>query len=255
MLEKFRLDGKVAIVTGGSRGIGRAVALAFADAGADVVATARGLNSVEGVAQEIAAMGRRTLAMSTDISEPAAVQALVEATVAELGEVDILVNNAAISPVLGSFEEVDLEGWQEILNVNLTGTLIVSQTVARRWIAAQRGGCIVNTISILSRVGLPSVGPYAVTKGGLAAMTKAMAVDWARYGIRVNGVEPGYIDTEMVSRVTANPKLSQYLIRKTLARRFGEPEEVAGACLLLASDAGSYMSGTIVTVDGGWTAQ
>jgi NAD(P)-dependent dehydrogenase (short-subunit alcohol dehydrogenase family) len=249
----FDLAGRVAIVTGGGSGIGRQMADALAELGADVVLCARKVERCEQAAAEIvAANGTRALGLRCDISDKAEVEALVARTVAELGRIDIVVNNAGASwgaPAV----DYPLEAWQKVIGVNLTGTFLVSQAAGRHMIERGEGGKIINVSSIAAFGGeepevMDAVG-YSASKGGVISFTKDLAVKWARFGITVNALCPGWFPTEM-SKVLVE-KRSAALLGSTPLKRFGSDHDLKGAIALLASRASDYMTGSVVTVDGG----
>lgn len=249
--ERFSLAGKVALVTGGSKGIGRAIALAFAEAGADVIASARGREAVADTAAAIRQLGRRTLEITCDVSDEAQVQNLVEQSAREFGRIDILVNNAGFSPPLAPLEKTSLSNWKSVLDINLTGTFLCTQAVFPH-MKAQKSGSIINMSSILGRVGLNWTGPYGVTKAGISHLTRSAATEWARLGIRVNAIAPGFVETDMIADVMGNEQIANNLKARTLQKRFGKAEEIVGSALLFASDAGSFITGQTLFVDGGW---
>jgi len=202
-------------------------------------------------AAEIRGRGRRTLEITCDVADEAQVQNLVDATVKEFGRVDILVNNAGFSPELVPLEKTPLEDWRRVIDTNLTGAFLCSRAVFPH-MKAQKSGVIINMSSILGHVGLNWTGPYGVTKAGLAQLTRAAATEWARHGIRVNAIAPGFVETDMIADVRQNEQVSSMLRNRTLQRRFGQADEIVGAALLFASDAGSFITGQTLFVDGGW---
>ncbi|MCR4398189.1 MAG: 3-oxoacyl-ACP reductase FabG [Firmicutes bacterium] len=249
------LKGKVAIVTGGSRGIGRAISLAFGQAGMNVVVTSRVRENAAAAASEITQRGGVAVGISTDVGNPGDVARLVNEAKERYGAVDVLVNCAGISPYLKSTEKMTLEEWEEVLRTNLTGTFLCSTEVARLMIARQRGGSIISIASVGGSVALPRLAAYCAAKHGILGLTKVMAVDWAKYGIRVNAVAPAYVETDMTLAIREkSPKICEDLLRKTPLGRFAKPEEITGAVLYLASDAASYVTGQTLFVDGGWLA-
>lgn len=249
ILDRFRLDGKVAVVTGASSGLGVAFARALAEAGADVALGARRADRLEAVREEIETLGRRAIAVPTDVSVPEDCSALVAAAVAELGRVDVLVNNAGVGGAAPATREAP-ESWRAMIDINLSGCYWMAQAAAR---AMTDGGSIINISSILGLVsaGLPQAA-YSASKAGLIGLTRDLANQWSgRKQIRVNTLAPGFFASEMTEQYDDGYVESQ-LSRIPLGRT-GEPEELAAALLLLASDAGSYITGVTLTVDGGFT--
>ena len=251
----FSLKGKVAVVTGGSRGIGRAISLAFAEAGADLVVSSRNKRppELEKVAEEVRALGRKALAVPAHVGKREEVEKLVQKTLQEFGQVDILVNNAGANPVLSSMVDLGEEAFEKVLEVNLMGAFLMSRAVARQMIQ-QGGGRIINMSSISGlRARADGTGAYCISKAAMNMMTQVMARELAPQNILVNAIAPGSIKTEF-SRVNwTDPERRAQRIREVELRRFGEPEEVAGIALYLASAAGSFVTGEIIRVDGGQT--
>jgi NAD(P)-dependent dehydrogenase (short-subunit alcohol dehydrogenase family) len=248
----FSLDGKVAVVTGGTSGIGRALSLGLADAGADVIATARRQQQVDETAKEIEARGRKTLRMASDVSDRASLEKLLAATLESFGKVDILVNCAGI---IKRRPTIDLpeEEWNNILNVNLTGTLRACQVFGKSMI--ERGyGRIINIASLNSFVALSEVAAYAASKAGVASLTRSLAVEWSKKGVTVNAVAPGVFRTDLNAQLLDSTPRGQELLMRTPMGRFGKTEELIGATVYLASDAASFVTGQILVVDGGFLA-
>jgi NAD(P)-dependent dehydrogenase (short-subunit alcohol dehydrogenase family) len=252
-VKHFSLDGKVAIVTGGSRGIGRAIALALAEAGARLVIASRTAADIERVAEEARAFGQPAMGVPTDVSRAGDIQQLVDQTLAAYGRVDILVNNAGISPVYSRALKLKEEDWSRILAVNLTGPFLACQA-AGRVMAEQRQGKIINILSIGATTGLPRFIAYCAAKGGLLQVTRVLAQELADSNVQVNAIAPGYVETDMTVGLQDNPRLLNDILCRTPMRRLGRPDEVVGAALLLASDLSSYITGHILYVDGGWSA-
>ena len=256
MIEKFySLKGKVAIITGASRGIGQAIALGFAEAGADLVVSSRNKKppELEKVAEQIRALGRRALAVPAHVGKKEDIQNLVQKTLAEFGSIDILVNNAGANPVLSPMVDLDEEAFDKVLEVNLKGAFMMSKAIAREMI--KRGsGKIINISSISGlRARADGTGAYCISKAAVNMMTQVMARELAQHNIFVNAIAPGSIRTDF-SRVNwTDPERKAQRIREIELKRFGEPEEVVGLALFLASDASSFVTGEIVRVDGGQT--
>jgi gluconate 5-dehydrogenase len=252
-LDRFALEDRVAIVTGASRGIGRAVALGLARAGADLVLAARSRGALDETAREVQALGRRAIGLPTDLARPEDITALREGAERAYGRVDVLVNNAGVNEALVPTSDLSLEEWNRTLAVNLTAAFLCCRAVGPGMVSRGRGA-IVNVGSIMADVGMPRALAYCVSKAGLAALTRSLAAEWARSGVRVNLVAPGFVDTEMVAAQREDEKARGYIEKRTLLRRFGTVDEIVGAVVYLASDASSYVTGTTLTVDGGWRA-
>jgi len=248
------LSGKVALVTGAARGIGRACALALAAAGADVALGLRDRDSGGGdVADAVRALGRRALPLQMDVARRAQVDEAVAETVARLGAIDVLINNAGVGPPNPAVEVSEAD-FDATLNVNLKGTFFVSQAVGRAMIAAGRGGRIINLGSQAGFVALPTESVYCMTKAAISHLTKCLAVEWAAHGILVNAVAPTFIRTPGTVKWLADPEFRRSLLARIPLGRVGEPEDVAGAIVFLASPAASMITGTTLMIDGGWTA-
>ena len=241
------------MVTGASRGIGKAIAKGFAQAGADLILISRNRAALEQVAGEIGGLGRKALPVVADIGVPEEIQGAVEDALKLFPQIDILVNNAGISPVLKRADQLTLDEWDRILRVNLTGTFLFCQAVGRVMIQQERGK-IINMVSVGAVVGFPRQVGYCATKGGILQLTKVLALDWAKFNIQVNAIGPSYLETELTQGMRESKVISENLLRRTPMGRFGKPEEIVGAALYLASDASSYVTGQTVFVDGGWLA-
>lgn len=252
--DAFDLSGKTAVVTGGTRGIGRAISEGLADAGADVVPTSRTEADVEAAVSAVEERGADSLVATLDVADDANVDAVFDRVDDELGGVDILVNNAGINPdgALGSPEEVDMEGFDRVMDVNLRGGFRCAQAAAESLRANE--GSIVNVASVGGLVGLPRQHPYVASKHGLVGVTKSMALDWAP-DVRVNALAPGYVTTELTEALQENERLRESIEHRTPLARFAEPNEISGPAVFLASDAASYVTGECLAADGGWTAR
>jgi len=256
MLESlFSLKGKVAIITGASRGIGRAISRGFAEAGADLVVSSRNKRppELEKVAEEVRSLGRKALAIPAHVGKRADVENLVRKTLQEFGRIDILVNNAGANPILSAMIDLEEETFEKVLEVNLKGAFLMSKAVAGEMIK-QGGGRIINMSSISGlRARADKTGAYCISKAAMNMMTQVMARELAPHNILVNAIAPGSIKTDF-SRVNwTDPERRAQRIREIELRRFGEPEEVVGIALFLASDASSFVTGEIIRVDGGQT--
>ncbi len=250
---EIRFDGQVAIVTGGSKGIGRATALALAASGAAVVIADIALADAEAVAAEVRALGVDALAIQTDVADPAACEAMATETQDRFGRIDILVNNAGISRPMPS-AEMPAEVWNSIIGINLSGVFFCSQAVGRVMLQQARGA-IISLASISGPLGFPMRAPYCAAKAGVIALTKVLACEWADSNIRVNAVAPGYVETDLVRANVARGVIDEPSLRhRTPLGRLGQPDEIATAILLLASDATTYVTGETLLVDGGWSA-
>jgi NAD(P)-dependent dehydrogenase (short-subunit alcohol dehydrogenase family) len=248
----FSLAGRVAVVTGGTSGIGRALSLGLADAGADVVASARRKEQVDKTASEIEARGRQTLRLSSDVSDRSTLEALLAAVLERFGKVDILVNCAGTIKRTPTLDMPEAE-WTNILNTNLTGTLRACQVFGRHML--ERGyGRIINIASLNSFVALSEVAAYAASKAGVASLTRSLAVEWSKKGVTVNAVAPGVFRTDLNAQLLDSTPRGQELLMRTPMGRFGKTEELIGATVYLASDAASFVTGQILVVDGGFLA-
>jgi NAD(P)-dependent dehydrogenase (short-subunit alcohol dehydrogenase family) len=251
---QFMLTGQVALVTGAARGLGRAISLALAHAGADVALGLRDVKADSGLAAEISKMGRRTLPLQMDMSKIEQIGSAVEETAKKFGQIDILVNNAGIAPE-NLAENVREEDFDATLAVNLKGTFFASQAAGRIMIR-QKSGKIINMSSQAGFAALPTESIYCMTKAGIAHLTKCLAVEWGKYGITVNAVAPTFIRTPGTESALADAAFRADTLERIAAlHRIGEPMEVAGAVVFLASPAASLITGETILIDGGWTAR
>jgi 2-deoxy-D-gluconate 3-dehydrogenase len=252
VLDDFRLDGEVSIVTGASRGLGRAMAEALAEAGSHVVLAARSEDVLNDVGEGIRARGVKALVVPTDVEKEDHLDRLVDRTLKELGRIDVLVNNAGATVRCRALD-LSIEDWDKVVGINLRSVFLLSQKVGRV-MARQGGGRIINVASMLSEVGIPTIPPYAASKGGIRQLTKALAVEWAEHNIRVNAVGPGFFRTEMTEPLYHNPERHSKIINRVAIKRWGKPEDLKGAVVYLASKASDYVTGQILYVDGGYLA-
>jgi len=251
----MRLAGKVAIVTGGDTGIGKAISLNFAREGASVVVDYFGDRGPAAAAvDEIQNFGGKALAIGADISKPSEVAELIGRTTQHFGGIDILVNNAGIEHK-APFLETPLETWNEVIAVNLTGAWNCSQAAAKCMVEQKRGGRILNISSVHEDLAMPTNAPYCASKGGIRMMMRTIAIELAPYGITVNDVCPGAVDTPMDKGLKSDPALLERLLSEIPLRRMAKPEEIAELCTFLASDAGAYITGASYRIDGGMTKQ
>ena len=249
---KLDLSGRSAVVVGGTSGIGRAIALGLAEAGADVVCSSRRREQVDATAAEIEAIGRRTIRATSDVADRESLENLLTETKAELGKVDILVNSAGITKRSATLD-LDEDDWSSILETNLTGTLRACQVFGRHML--ENGyGRIINIASLSSFVSLFEVAAYSASKAAVASLTKSLAVEWAKYGVNVNAIAPGVFRTALNQKLLDESPRGQEFLARTPMGRFGNVEELAGAAVFLASEAASFVTGEVLVVDGGFLA-
>jgi NAD(P)-dependent dehydrogenase (short-subunit alcohol dehydrogenase family) len=249
----FSLDGKCALVTGASRGIGQAIALGLARAGASVAATARSRAGLAETERLAAAQGHSLVLVAMDVADVDACRAGVEAAAGALGGLDVLVNNAGMEEVRPSLE-VDEQLWDRILDTNLKGAFFCAQAAAKAMVATGRGGSQINLCSLTSEVGVPTAVPYGSSKSGLLGMTRALSAEWAPLGIRVNGIAPGYFRTALTEQFYRDQAWQEAMRQKIPMARFGRLDDLVGAAVFLASGASAYVTGQCLTVDGGYLA-
>lgn len=249
-LSKFSLQDKVAIVTGGTRGIGRAIALGLAEAGTDVVVCSRKLPDLEEVAKEISERGRRSLPVVAHMGKLEDISNLVERTMYEFGKIDILVNNAGINPVFGPVIDVDEKVWDKTLEVNLKGCFFLAQQACKRSMR-QHGGKIINIASTGGISPSPGLGVYAISKAGVLMLTKVLASEWSQFNIQVNAIAPGLVETKFSQSLWGNPDILREALKRIPLGRIAKPEDIVGAALYLASEASGYVTGETIIIDGG----
>jgi len=245
----FDLSGKVCVVTGAGRGIGRGMAEALAQHGGFIVLVGRTLATLE---QGAAAIGDRCMAQVADVSREADVLALRDTVLARCGRIDVLVNNAGVNPIFRTIDRVSLEDWQQIIDVNLTGVFLCCKHLGG---AMRSGGSVINVSSVAGHGGLPRSVPYCASKGGVEMLTKALALDWAKRGVRVNTLAPGWVDTDLTHGLLEHDVHGRRLLDHTPMGRFATPRDMAGGVVFLASDASAFMTGQSLVIDGGWGAE
>ena len=249
-MSEFDLTGKVAVVTGAGRGIGRAIAEGLARHGAHVVLTGR---TEATLADAAAAIGEAASVQVADVAREPDVLALRDTVLARGGRIDVLVNNAGINPIFRGIERISLEDWQSIIDINLTGTFLCCKHLGGAMVE-QGAGSIINVSSVAGHVGLLRSVPYCASKGGVEMLTRALALDWAKRGVRVNTLAPGWVDTDLTHGLLEHDTHGRRLLDHTPMGRFATPGDMVGAAVFLASDASSYMTGQSLLIDGGWTA-
>ena len=249
-MDLFKLDGKVALVTGAGSGLGRQFAETLSEAGATVVIAARRREKLEETAELIRGKGGHAICLDLDVTDSLSVTNCVRETVGEAGVPDILVNNAGIAKQ-AYLTDIDEEDWDAVLDTNLKGVFMVARAVAKSMINADKPGSIINIASVLGLRVSKALGSYIASKSAVVQLTKAMAIEWSRYNIRVNALAPGYFITEINQEQFADASAEDFLRKRVPMARVGELREIGGPLLLLASDAGSYMTGSVITVDGG----
>ena len=251
-LSKFKLDGKVALVTGGSRGLGKAMAIGLAEAGANIVVAALHIDRAEETAHEIEKLGVKAIAIKVDVTDEDDVSKMTDKTINKFGKIDILLNNAGIC-IYGHAEEMPKKQWDEVINVNLNGVFLCSKAVGKEMIKNKKGS-IINVSSMSGYVSNYSLFQiaYNASKAGVIHFTRSLAAEWAKYNIRVNGIAPGYMRTEMTEKSVTPENMAKYFVGPTPMQRIGEPEELQGAAIYLASEASSYMTGNTLVIDGGF---
>ena len=253
-IDQFRLDGRAAVITGGSKGLGRAMAEGLASAGADLLLTSRHREEVEAAAGEIAeTFGRKVIGIEADVTDPADVDRTMARALDAFGRIDVLINNAGIN-IRGPIEELQLEQFEQVMAVNVHGPWLMCRAVAPHMKKASYGR-VINVSSTLAAVALAGRSPYASSKGAVTMMTKVLALEWAPHGITVNALCPGPFLTPMNESIAEQPETKKFLVGAVALERWGLMHEIQGAAIFLASDASSYVTGSSLFVDGGWTAR
>jgi len=253
IFDSFRLDGKVAIVTGSAVGLGQAISIALAEAGADIVGVSH-VHSHKETEEEVATRGRKFVSISADLTSIEPIKMIIDTAIEKLGHIDVLVNNAGIIRRTDAidFSEKD---WDDVMNINAKTLFFLSQAVARVFLAQGNGGKIINIASLLSFQGGIRIPSYTASKSAVMGLTRLMANEWAKYHINVNAIVPGYMETNNTEALRRDPVRSQEILARIPAGRWGVPEDIKGAAVFLASRASDYVNGSAVVVDGGWLAR
>lgn len=249
----IHLEGKVAIVTGSSRGIGEAIARTFAKAGAKVVLASRKIDALKSVEAAIVEAGGEAHSIACHTGDEAQIDALVRGAVERFGKVDVLVNNAATNPYFGPMLNIESAAWDKTFEVNVKGYYWTTRAVARHLMARRAPGAIVNVASVAGQMAMPLQGVYAMTKAAVISMTKTLAMELGTENIRVNAICPGLVETKFAAALTMNDEISKMVKDRMAMKRFGVPDDIAPLALLLASDQGAFITGEAVVIDGGWT--
>jgi NAD(P)-dependent dehydrogenase (short-subunit alcohol dehydrogenase family) len=248
--KNISLSNKVALITGAGRGIGKSIALAFAEAGANVVVISRTLSELEETCKKIESFGAKGIALVCDVSRVIDIRKTIMTALAEFGGIDILVNNAGISPFVVPIEEIREDGWDKVIDTNLKGIFFFTQEVGKHMIK-RRQGKVINIASIGGVVGFPGQTPYCVSKAGIIMLTKMFALEWGKYNINVNALAPGMVETRLTEKLRQNEDYTKDRLKRIPLNRFAKPDEMVGAALFLASDLSNYMTGQTIFIDGG----
>lgn len=251
--ELFSLAGKKALVTGASRGIGQVIAVAFAEAGADVALAARSADGLAATAKQVRGAGREAVEIQADLSTQPAAAGVVAEAISKLGQLDIVVNNAGGSNFLVPFLDVRLSGWDKVLRLNLDATMWICQAAGAH-MTARGSGCVINIASVAGLAAAPFLAPYGAAKAAVVSLTRTLASEWGRTGVRVNALCPGWTATELNRNLWESPDGGQATIANVPMARWGKPEEMAGPAVFLASEASSFMTGQVLAIDGGLSA-
>lgn len=252
MKNYFVLTDQVALVTGATGGLGKAISIGLAEAGANIIAVGRNKIVLEEVIKDIRNLGRRALAIYADIINVNDVQEMVKRSIAEFGQIDVLVNCAGISGPMKLFKDYGESEWSDIFKTNLNGTLLCTKYVGEAMIKRKKGK-VINIASVLGTIGTYFTAPYSITKAGIIQFTKSIALEWSRFNILVNSISPGMFETEMVKDIIGDPKAREVIIQGTPLRKIGKPEDIVGLVIFLASDASNHITGENISIDGGFS--
>jgi gluconate 5-dehydrogenase len=247
----FGLENRVALVTGASRGLGRNICTALCEAGADIIAVSRNKELLDSLCEKIHGRGRNALSVPADIGKASDVRDMVKQGMKEFGRIDILINNAGVSGPLKLFKDIEESEWMDVFGTNLNGTLLCTKYVGQEMIQ-RKGGNIINISSVLGTIGTYFTCPYSIAKAGIIQFTRSIALEWARYNIRVNCISPGMLDTDMMQRTLSDEKMTAVLLKNTPLRKVGQTEDVVGAAIFLASEASGHITGENISIDGGF---
>jgi NAD(P)-dependent dehydrogenase (short-subunit alcohol dehydrogenase family) len=247
----MRLQGKIAIVTGSTKGIGRAVAIGYAEEGASVIVCGRSEDLAKSLAEELTQKGKKAVALRLDVTSVDSVKQVVDQVAQQFGRIDILVNNAGISPIWKRAEDTGKEAWDQIIATNLTGAFLCAQAVGKVMIK-QKSGKIINMTSVGGEVAMPRLVAYCASKAGIISLTQVLAAEWAQYNILVNAIGPSYVETDFTAGLRGNQAIYDDLKNKNLLKRFAQPEEIVGVAIFLASNESNYITGQTIFIDGGW---
>jgi len=247
----MRLQGKIAIVTGSTKGIGRAVAIGYAEEGASVIVCGRSDDLAKSLAEELTQKGKKAVALRLDVTSVDSVKQVVDQVAQQFGRIDILVNNAGISPIWKRAEDTGKEAWDQIIATNLTGAFLCAQAVGKVMIK-QKSGKIINMTSVGGEVAMPRLVAYCASKAGIISLTQVLAAEWAQYNILVNAIGPSYVETDFTAGLRGNQAIYDDLKNKNLLKRFAQPEEIVGVAIFLASNESNYITGQTIFIDGGW---
>jgi len=247
----MRLQGKIAIVTGSTKGIGRAVAIGYAEEGATVIVCGRSEDLAKSLSEELTQKGKKAVALRLDVTSVDSVKQVVDQVAQQFGRIDILVNNAGISPIWKRAEDTGKEAWDQIIATNLTGAFLCAQAVGKVMIK-QKSGKIINMTSVGGEVAMPRLVAYCASKAGIISLTQVLAAEWAQYNILVNAIGPSYVETDFTAGLRGNQAIYDDLKNKNLLKRFAQPEEIVGAAIFLASNESNYITGQTIFIDGGW---